>query len=43
MKKKLIGSSILMIVAIIWGVAFIAVDYALESGWQTFTILTARG
>lgn len=43
MKKKLLGSSILLLVAIIWGIAFIAVDYALLSGWQTFTILTARG
>ena len=43
MKKETIGMSILLLVAVIWGFAFIAVDYALASGWQTFTILTLRG
>ena len=33
----------LFLVALIWGIAFIAVDYALASGWKTFTILAVRG
>ena len=43
MKKEAIGISVLMLVAIIWGFAFIAVDYALLNGWNTFTILFLRG
>lgn len=43
MKKESIGISMLMLVAIIWGFAFIAVDYALINGWNTFTILALRG
>ena len=43
MKNKSIATIALFIVALIWGVAFIAVDYALESGWNTFTILAVRG
>ena len=43
MSKKHLGIISLFIVALIWGVAFIAVDYALESGWKTFTILAIRG
>lgn len=43
MKKEAIGISALLLVSIIWGCAFIAVDYALINGWNTFTILTLRG
>ena len=43
MKKKHIATIALFLVALIWGIAFIAVDYALESGWNTFTILAIRG
>ena len=43
MKKKHIATIALFAVALIWGVAFIAVDYALSSGWNTFTILAVRG
>lgn len=43
MKIKNLGMISLFIVSIIWGVAFIAVDYALASGWKTFTILAIRG
>ena len=43
LKKKHIATIGLFIVSIIWGIAFIAVDYALESGWNTFTILAIRG
>ena len=41
--KKQIGIISLFIVSLIWGLAFIAVDYALENGWNTFTILSIRG
>lgn len=43
MKKKHLGMIALFLVALIWGIAFIAVDYALASGWKTFTILAIRG
>ncbi len=43
MKKERIGLIALFLVAFIWGIAFIAVDYALASGWKTFTILAIRG
>ena len=43
MKKKHIALIALFVVALIWGVAFIAVDYALDSGWKTFTLLAIRG
>ena len=43
MKKTHIATIALFAVAIIWGIAFIAVDYALASGWNTFTILALRG
>ena len=43
MKKETIGMFILLLVAVIWGFAFIAVDHALVNGWQTFTILSLRG
>lgn len=43
MKKETLGISLLLIVSIIWGFAFIAVDYALINGWKTFTILGMRG
>ena len=43
MKQKYIATISLFLVALIWGVAFIAVDYALVSGWNTFTILAIRG
>ena len=43
MKQKYIATISLFLVALIWGVAFIAVDYALASGWNTFTILAVRG
>ena len=43
MKQKYIATISLFIVSLIWGVAFIAVDYALASGWNTFTILAVRG
>ena len=43
MKKKHIATIALFMVALIWGIAFIAVDYALESGWNTFAILAIRG
>ena len=41
--KKQIGTLSLFIVAFIWGLAFIAVDYALDNNWNTFTILAIRG
>ena len=43
LKKKHLATIGLFLVAIIWGIAFIAVEYALESGWNTFTILAIRG
>ena len=43
MKGKKIGIISLFIVSIIWGIAFIAVDYALANSWKTFTILAIRG
>lgn len=43
MNKKKLGLIALFIVALIWGIAFIAVDYALDSGFKTFTILAIRG
>lgn len=43
MKKSHIATIALFMVSLIWGIAFIAVDYALESGWNTFTILAVRG
>lgn len=43
MKKETLGTIFLFIIAIIWGFAFVAVDYALENNWETFTILTCRG
>lgn len=43
MKKEHIATISLFLVAFIWGIAFIAVDYALDSGWNTFTILAIRG
>lgn len=43
MKRKHLATISLFMVAIIWGIAFIAVDYALECGWNTFTILAIRG
>lgn len=42
-KKKHLGVMALFLVAFIWGIAFIAVDYALSSGWKTYTILAIRG
>lgn len=43
MKNKHLGMIALFIVSLIWGMAFIAVDYALANGWKTFTILAIRG
>ena len=43
MKKSHIASIALLTVSLIWGIAFVAVDYALDSGWNTFTILAVRG
>ena len=43
LKKEHLGLIALFVVSLIWGVAFIAVDYALASGWKTFTILAIRG
>ena len=43
MKKERIATIGLFLIAIIWGVAFSAVDIALENGWKTFTILACRG
>ena len=43
MKKETIALLGLLLIAIIWGFAFVTVDYALENGWQTFTILALRG
>lgn len=43
MKKSIIANLGLLVIAIIWGFAFVAVDYALANGWQTFTILALRG
>ena len=43
MKKEHLGLISLFIVSLIWGIAFLAVDYALENKWQTFTILAIRG
>lgn len=42
MKEKL-GTLSLITIAIIWGIAFIAVDLALEAGWETFPLLAVRG
>ena len=43
LKKESLGIISLFVVALIWGIAFIAVDYALASNWNTFTILAVRG
>ena len=43
MRKERLGIISLFVVSLIWGVAFLAVDYALENNWNTFTILTIRG
>ena len=43
MKKESLGTLILLMIAVIWGFAFIAVDYALANGWNTFSILALRG
>ena len=43
MKKNHLATIGLFLVAIIWGIAFIAVEYALESDWNTFSILAVRG
>ena len=43
MKKEHVGLISLFIVSLIWGFAFIAVEYALDNGWNTFTILAVRG
>ena len=43
MQHKRLGTSALFLLSIIWGTAFIAIDYALENNWNTFTILTIRG
>ena len=43
MKKEHLGMISLFIVSFIWGIAFIAVDYALANNWNTFTILAIRG
>lgn len=43
MRRSQIASLGLLLIAIIWGVAFIMVDYALNNGYKTFTILALRG
>lgn len=43
MKKETMAQLGLLLIALIWGFAFVAVDYALINGWQTFTILALRG
>ena len=43
MKKEHLGIISLFAVALIWGIAFISVDYALVNGWKTFTLLAIRG
>ena len=43
MKKETMAHLGLLLIALIWGFAFVAVDYALINGWQTFTILSLRG
>ena len=43
MKKERYATIGLFMIAIIWGIAFSAVDLALANGWKTFTILACRG
>ena len=43
MKKERYATIGLFLIAIIWGIAFSAVDIALANGWKTFTILACRG
>lgn len=43
MKKETLGTIYLILIALIWGIAFIAIESALRAGWQTFPLLTVRG
>lgn len=43
MKKEYVGGIMLFLTAIIWGLAFIFVEIALDAGWGAFPLLFARG
>ncbi|MDR1795203.1 MAG: DMT family transporter [Erysipelotrichaceae bacterium] len=43
MQKSTIGKILLLSATMIWGLAFVMVQYALDGGWSTFALLSARG